>query len=113
MRLLFLWLLNAGIIALVAYMVPGIHIQSAWAALGASAALGCVNVLVRPLLFLLTLPAVILTFGLFTVIINALGLCLVAALVPGFSIESFWHALLASVLIALLSAFGRWLLHVS
>ncbi len=113
MRLLLLWLLHAGILVLVAYMVPGIHVHTVWAALGASAVLGLVNLVVRPLLILLTLPAVVLTLGAFTVVINAVGLWLVAALVPGFSVASFWHAVLAAFLITLLSAFGRWLLHVS
>ncbi len=112
MRFLFRWLLHAAIIMLVAHMVAGIEVHSFWTALGISLALGLVNALIRPLLILLTLPAVVLTFGLFMLVINAIGLWLVAALVPGFSLSSFWHAILASFLISLLSAFGRWLLSV-
>ncbi len=112
MRFLLTWLLHAALLVLVAYLLPGIRVENFWIALLAALALGLVNTLVRPLLILLTLPAVVLTLGLFLLVINALGLWLVAALVPGFRIASFWDALLGSAIISALSAFGRWLLKV-
>ncbi|MCS6965766.1 MAG: phage holin family protein [Candidatus Kapabacteria bacterium] len=112
LRFLVLWLLNAGIVYLAAHILPGITVNSFWTALIVSLALGLVNILVRPLLIVLTLPAVILTFGLFLLVINAVGIWLVSSVIPGFQIASFWDALLASVLISALSTFGRWLLHV-
>lgn len=112
MRFLLIWLLHAALILLVAHLLPGITVESFWTALVSALVLGLVNVLVRPLLILLTLPAVVLTLGLALLIINALGLWLVAAVVPGFQIATFWDALLGSLLISLFSAFGRWLLRV-
>jgi putative membrane protein len=112
MRFVLIWLLHAVLIMLIAHLLPGITLQSFWVALVSALVLGLVNALVRPILIFLTLPAVVLTFGLALVLINAVGLWLVAALVPGFQIASFWDALLGSLLISALSAFGRWLLKV-
>jgi len=111
MRLLLLWLLHAGIIFLVSLLLPGIQLHSFWSALMTALVLGLVNAIVRPVLVFLTLPAVVLSMGLFLLVINAFGLWLVAALVPGFEIATFWDALVASVVIALLATFARWLLH--
>lgn len=100
----FRWLANALALFLTSYIVTGIHIDTFWAAVVAAGVLGIVNALVRPILYLLTLPATILTLGLFTFIINALMLQIVDWLTPGFSIDTFWSALLGAVLLSLFSA---------
>ncbi|MEN3026542.1 MAG: phage holin family protein [Chlorobiota bacterium] len=110
MRLIASWLLNTAVIGLVAAALPGISIANVWSALLTVPVLGLINAVVRPLLVLLTLPAVVLTFGLFLFVLNAVGLWLAAAIVPGFRIDGFGNALLGSILISVLSSFGRWLL---
>ena len=61
------------------------------------------NAIVKPLLNALTLPLTFLTFGLFLLVINALMVMLVARLVKGFTVSSFWTAFFASIFIAVLS----------
>jgi putative membrane protein len=65
--------------------------------------LGLANAIVRPLLIILTLPLTLITFGLFILVINALMILLVAKLVKGFTVSSFWTAFFASIVISLLS----------
>ncbi len=110
MRLVTLWLLNALSIVVVAHVLPGVQVESFWIALLVALLLGLVNVFVRPLLILLTLPAVVLTMGLFLLVINAIGLWLVDLLVEGFHTANFGSTLLAALLVSVLSTFGRWLL---
>jgi putative membrane protein len=65
--------------------------------------LGLANAVVRPLLIALTFPLTLLTFGLFLLVINALMILLVARLVKGFKVSSFWTALFASIFVSVLS----------
>jgi putative membrane protein len=65
--------------------------------------LGLANAVVKPLLIVLTLPLTLLTFGLFVLVINALMILLVAKLVAGFKVSSFWTAFFASIFISILS----------
>jgi putative membrane protein len=103
MKLLLNWLTKTLVLLVVAYFVPGFHIDSFLTALAVVVVLTLLNLLVKPLIQLLTLPINILTLGLFSFIINALILWLAAYLVKGFSIDSFFTALVASVVIALVS----------
>jgi putative membrane protein len=96
-------ILTAALLLLVAHFVRGIQVEGWGAALIGALVLGIVNAVVRPLMVVLTLPFTILTFGLFLLVINALMLWLVAGLVPGIRIESFWAALMGSVLLTLLN----------
>jgi putative membrane protein len=96
-------ILTAVLLLLVAHFVRGIQVEGWGSALIGALVLGIVNAVVRPLMVVLTLPFTILTFGLFLLVINALMLWLVAGLVPGIRIESFWAALMGSVLLALLN----------
>ena len=75
------------------YVVPGMEIDGIATMLIAAFLLGIVNAVVRPVLFILTLPITIVTLGLFLLVINAAMLGLVAWLLPGFAIEGFWAAL--------------------
>lgn len=99
------WILYALALLFVAWIVPGIRLAGALPAFWAALVIGLVNISIRPLLLILTLPINILTLGLFTFIINALMFLLVAKLVPGFSVEGFGAALLGSVLLAVISIF--------
>ncbi|NIP42057.1 MAG: phage holin family protein [candidate division Zixibacteria bacterium] len=91
-------------IFMVSWLFDLIAIESPGAWIVASLVLGVLNALVRPLLVLITLPLTILTLGLFTLIINGALLYLMAAIVSGVEIESFWRAVLAALLITIISA---------
>lgn len=108
--LLFRWILNALALLLVAYLVPGFKMESLYTALIVALVLGLVNALVRPLLFILTLPVTILTLGLFTFVINALMILLVSTIVKGFTVEGFVPALLAAVFLWIVSLLTNWLI---
>jgi putative membrane protein len=95
--------LNALVLLLVAHLIEGIRVSSFGTALIAALVLGLLNALVKPVLFILTLPINVLTLGLFTFVINAFILWLAAALVPGFAIDRFLTALLAAIVMALIN----------
>lgn len=108
--LIFRWVINAIGLMLVAYFVPGIGVASLYTALIAALILGLVNALVRPLLFILTLPVTILTLGLFTFVINALMIWLVSTVVKGFVVEGFVPALVGAVFLWVISLLTNWLI---
>jgi len=99
------WLLFAGALFFTAWIVPGIAFAGFASAFLAAFVMGLVNVFIRPLLLLLTLPLNLLTLGLFTFVINALMFLLVAKLVPGFTVEGFLAALLGSIVLSFFSLF--------
>jgi putative membrane protein len=87
----------------VAYILPGVHVLSFWTALVVALVLGVLNILIKPLLIILTLPVTIITFGLFLLVINALIVLLTSHIVPGFRVDSFWWAFLFSILVSLIN----------
>jgi putative membrane protein len=88
-----------------AYIVPGVAVSS-WPALAVGAlVLGFVNAVVRPVLTILTLPITLVTLGLFYLVVNAAAFGLAAAIVPGFSVASFWAALFGALVVSLVSWF--------
>ena len=97
------WVLNALALYIVATILPGIHLSDFGSALVAVVIIGLVNVLVKPILFLLTIPVTVITFGLFAFVLNALMLMLASALTPGFKIDGFGTALLGSILLSLIT----------
>ncbi|NQU84086.1 MAG: phage holin family protein [Parcubacteria group bacterium] len=101
MALLINWLIDAVLIFTVAYLFPAIGLDTFWIALIAAVVIGLLNSLLRPLLILLTLPINILTLGLFTLVINAGIIMLADYLIAGFSVASFWWALLLTLLLSL------------
>jgi len=98
------WLISAVSIYLVALLGVGVHVRNFWVALLAAVVLGLANLLVRPLLLLLTLPINMLTLGLFTLIVNGLVFLLAAAFTPGFQVRGFGAAVLGALLVGVLSA---------
>jgi putative membrane protein len=102
MKLLITWLTSTAAILISAWLLPGASVSSFWAGLLIALVLGVVNAIIRPFLLLLTLPINILTLGLFTLVINALMVLLVAAMIPGFIISSFWIALIFSVILSVI-----------
>ncbi|MGH7204182.1 MAG: phage holin family protein [Candidatus Levyibacteriota bacterium] len=99
------WLASAIVIVIAAYLLPGVHVASFWTALWVALVMGILNILIKPLLILLTLPITILTLGLFLLVINALIVLLVSHIVPGFYIDGFWWAVLFSLLVSLINTF--------
>ena len=99
--------LHWGVIALALWLASllfkGLKFDSTGALVGSALLLGLANAVVKPLLILLTFPLTLVTFGLFILVINALMVLLVARLVKGFRVASFWTALWASLLISVLS----------
>lgn len=95
------WFASALVIFLLASFLPGIRVANFLTALTVALVMGLVNAVIKPILIILTLPVNILTLGLFTLIINAILVLLVAAIVPGFQVTSFWSALIFSVVLSL------------
>ncbi len=103
MSLLLRWLVNTLALFLVVTVVPNFTYRS-WLSLAiAAAVLGLLNALVRPILFVLTLPLTVLTLGLFLLILNAIMLELTAWLVPGFDIQGFGWAIVGAVVLSIIS----------
>lgn len=96
-------LINAIAFYVVAYLVPGVTIASWQALLVVAIVWALLSIIVKPILVLLTLPINILTLGLFTFVINAFLILLMASVVRGFSVDGFGTALLAAVILSLIS----------
>lgn len=96
------WLFNSVAIYLTTRIIHGVRIPDFTAAIVAALVLGIVNAFIRPLILILTLPVNILTLGLFTLVVNAFMLYIVAA-VTALEVTSFWAALVGALLIALIS----------
>jgi putative membrane protein len=96
-------LLNAAALYILAHLNLGLHVADTLAAVIGAFVLGLANALVRPILFLLTLPLTILTLGLFTFIINAIVFWLVAYVTPGFRVDSFGSAFVCSLIMWVVS----------
>ena len=110
MRLLVHWVLSALCILLVARFVPGITVRGFWAALLAAVIIGFVNGTIGLLLKILTFPLIVLTFGIFWIIINALMLMVASSFVRGFTVRGFWPAFWGAIVLALINTLFRMLL---
>jgi putative membrane protein len=100
------WLVLTLSIFATSYLLDGIYVSGFMSAFFAAAILGILNAFFRPILLILTLPINILSLGLFTFVLNALLLMMVAGVISGFGIAGFWSAVFGSLLISLIS----WLL---
>ncbi|MDI3269177.1 MAG: phage holin family protein [Bacillota bacterium] len=108
--LLLRWLLTTVAILIVGYAFPNLlRVENVWTAIIGALFLGLANALIRPILLILTLPINILTLGLFTLIINGLMLWAVVAITPGMAVGGFWAAVLAALIISLISGFLNWM----
>lgn len=101
------FLLSGVAVMLAAYLLPGVHVTDYWTALLVALVLSIVNLIVRPLLILFTIPITVVTLGLFLLVINALMILLVDFLIDDFSVSGFWRALAFSLILSLFnSMFG-------
>ncbi len=107
MKLITKLLLTALTLLVVAEYVPGIHIEGFYPAIIAAVTIGLLNLFVRPILFILTLPITIITLGLFMIVINASLFWFSASFIDGFTVDSFWYALLGSIIVSVVSAIGN------
>ena len=87
-----------------AHVLSGIHVIDFWTAVVFAIVLAILNIFVKPLLILFTLPITILTLGLFLFVINTLVILFASKLVEGFSIDNFWWALLFSLILSVISS---------
>ena len=97
------WLILGFSISAAAYLMDGIHVSGVLSAFAAAAMLGILNAVFRPIALILTLPINILSFGLFTFVINAAMLKMASSLIPGFDVIGFWSAVFGSLLISIVS----------
>ena len=97
------WAITALSLWVASLLFKGLKFDNAASLIIAALLLGLANALVKPLLIVLTFPLTLVTFGLFILVINALMILLVAWLVKGFKVSSFWTAFFASIFISLLS----------
>jgi putative membrane protein len=110
-RFILKWFVTTVSIFIVANLFHLIRFEDLKVLILASLVLGILNVFVRPVLIILTLPINILSLGLFTLIINAFLLYLASGIVPGFEITSFWKAFWAALLISIVSAMINFIIH--
>jgi putative membrane protein len=97
--------LSAIAVVVLANILPGIEVDNFVTAIVVAAVLVLLNLFVKPILILFTLPVTLLTFGLFLLVINALIILICDALVGGFEVNGFWYALLFSILLSIFQSF--------
>ena len=103
LKLAIVWLVNALALLTVAYVMPGIAIANFWTAMVAAVVLGLVNAFLRPVLILLTLPATVLTLGLFLFVINGLLFWLVGTYLQGFTVSGFWPGVFGAIVYSIVA----------
>jgi putative membrane protein len=104
MNLILLWILNAVALLIVAYLLPGIVVTGFGSALIAAVVLGLLNILVKPVLIILTLPVTIVTLGLFLFVVNALVFWFAGSILSGFKVQGFWWAVIGAILYSVISS---------
>jgi putative membrane protein len=109
MKLLLKWVLSAISLMVIARFLNGFDVQGFVPALIAAAVIGLVNATLGTLVKILTFPITIITFGLFLIVINAAMLKIAAAFVPGFTIHGWLPAIIAAILLSLVSSLLHWL----
>lgn len=97
--------LNAIAVVITAYILPGVHLESFWYALLLAAVLSLLNVSVKPILVVLTIPATIFSLGLFLLVINAFIILIADWIITdGFNVDGFWWALLFSIVLSIINS---------
>jgi putative membrane protein len=104
MKLILKLLLSALAVFILAHVLSGVHVDGYTTAIIVSLLLSVLNLFVKPILIIFTLPITILTLGLFLLVINALIILLAGNLIDGFSVSSIWTAILFSILLSILES---------
>lgn len=97
------WLINSVAVYVTAKILAGVEIKNFWTALGVAAGISIVNIILKPVLAILSLPFILLTFGLFVWVIDALLIMLIDKVIDGFKIKNFGWALGFSLILSLIS----------
>jgi putative membrane protein len=105
MQVILSLLLSTLAVLVTTYILPGVHVSGFFTALVVAIVLGIVNAFILPLLLLITLPINILTLGLFTLVIIGLLVMLVSKIVPGFTVDGFWWAVLFAIVLWVINSF--------
>ena len=103
MKLLIGWLLNALALLGVAYLVPDIHVSNFMSALIAAAVIGLANMLIKPILLILTLPVTIITLGLFIFVINGVLFWLAGYFLQGFDVKTITAGIIGAIVYSIIS----------
>ena len=98
-------LINTLAVLITAFLLPGIVVKNFFTALSVAILLGLLNIFLKPILVILTIPISIFTLGFFVFIINAFIVILVSHFVPGFEVKNIWWALLFSIILSIISSF--------
>lgn len=104
MKLLLRLLITAALVLLIANFLTGVHVASFTTAIIVAVVLGLLNLFIKPILVILTLPVTVITLGLFLLVINAVIILLCTNIVGGFAVDSLWTALLFSVILSILQS---------
>ncbi|CAI2766690.1 phage holin family protein [Flavobacterium collinsii] len=104
MKLLLRLLVTAGLVLLIAKFLPGVIVTSFGTAIIVAIVLGLLNLFIKPILIILTLPVTLITLGLFLLVINAIIILFCTNIVGGFAVDSFWTALFFSVILSILQS---------
>ena len=101
MKLLIRILITSGLVMLIAHFIHGVSVASFKTAIIVAVVLGLLNIFIKPILLILTFPVTILTLGLFLFVVNAIIILLCSNIVGGFRVDSFWTALIFSIILSI------------
>ena len=104
MKLLFRILITSILVVVIAYFMSGVRVANFSTALIVAVVLGMLNIFIKPILVILTLPVTIVSLGLFLLVINAILILLCTKIVGGFEVDSFWTALFFSIILSVLQS---------
>jgi putative membrane protein len=101
MNLIIRIIVTAALVFGIAYFLPGVQVAGPYTAMVVAVVLGLLNVFIKPIMVLLTLPFTIVTLGLFLLVVNAIMILLCTKIVGGFTVDSFWVAMFFSIILSL------------
>jgi putative membrane protein len=105
------FLVVAAVFIVLSRMLPGFHVSGWGAAIFGAIILAIVNAIIRPILFVVTLPLTVLTFGLFLLILNAIVLKITSALVPGIGIDGWGPAIIGGIVFSIIGMLWKAITH--
>jgi len=100
MNLILRIIITAALVFGIAHFLPGVHVAGPYTSMLVAVVLGLLNIFIKPVMVLLTLPFTIVTLGLFLLVINALVILLCTKIVGGFTVDSFWIAMFFSIILS-------------
>jgi putative membrane protein len=104
MKFILKLIVSALAVIVTSYLLPGVSVSSPWMAVVVAAVLAFLNAIVKPIIVLLTIPITVFSLGIFLIVINAIIIMLADYLVDGFTVNSFWWALLFSFILSLVTS---------